>query len=76
MDRWGDYWRFTTASLGEMAKSVFGKSNIKVTSYGNLLAAVGLLQGIAVEDLPDKHLLDAVDQDYQVMIALVAKKPQ
>jgi len=73
MERWGDYWRFTSASLGRLLQPVFGE-NVEVTSYGNLPAALAFLQGLAVEDLPDAALLDAVDADYPLVICAVARK--
>lgn len=73
MDRWGDYWRFTTASIQRMFEPVF-RGGVEVKSHGNVLAATALLHGMAVEDLPDPRLLDAQDPDYQVVITLVARK--
>jgi hypothetical protein len=72
MERWGDYWRFTTASVRKLFEPVFGE--VEIGSLGNVLAATAFLQGIAVEDLPDPTLLDASDPDYQVIITLVARK--
>lgn len=73
MDRWGDYWRFTTASIDKLFHPVFS-GGIAVESFGNVLAATALLQGVAVEDLPDPGLLDERDGDYQLVIAIVARK--
>lgn len=72
MERWGDYWRFTSASLGRLLSPVFGE--VEVTSYGNLPAALAFLQGLAVEDLPDAALLDVVDADYPLVICALARK--
>ena len=73
MDRWGDYWRFTTASANQLFSEVFG-NEVEVTCYGNLLAAKALLDGLAVEDLPDIKMLDEQDPDYQVIITVRAVK--
>lgn len=73
MDRWGDYWRFTTASVQRVFEQVFG-GDVDVKSYGNVLAACALLQGVAVEDIPNPALLDDNDPDYQVIITVVARK--
>lgn len=73
MDRWGDYWRFTTASVKKLFEPVF-KGGVEIESHGNVLAASAFLQGVAVEDLPDKALLDEHDPDYQVLITIVARK--
>lgn len=73
MERWGDYWRFTDASLKRLFTSVF-KGGVEVASHGNALAACSFLQGVSVEDLPDQSLLDRQDPDYQLLLTVVAKK--
>ena len=75
MDRWGDYWRFTTASVKCLFEPVF-KGGIEIESFGNVLAATAFLQGLSVEDLPDRPLLDHNDPDYQSLITIVARKQQ
>lgn len=72
MDRWGDYWRFTNLSIHKLLEPVFPE--FEVQTRGNVLAAISLLQGVCVEDLPDKALLNVHDSDYQVLITVVAKK--
>ena len=74
MDRWGDYWRFTDLSIGKLFEEVFGACNVDIYIYGNVLAAISLLQGAAYEDIPNKASLDEVDRDYPVIIGVVAKK--
>jgi SAM-dependent methyltransferase len=73
MERWGDFWRFTTASVKCLFEPVF-KGGVEIRSYGNALAASAFLQGVAVEDLPDRTLLDQHDPDYQLLITIVARK--
>lgn len=73
MDRWGDYWRFTTASVQKLFEPVF-HGGVEIESFGNVLSATAFLQGIAVEDLPDRTLLDRNDPDYQLLITIVARK--
>ena len=73
MERWGDYWRFTTASIGRLLRPVF-TGGLEIATFGNVLAATAFLQGVAVEDLPDPALLDECDEDYQLIIAIVARK--
>lgn len=73
MERWGDYWRFTIASAQRLFEPVF-QGGVAVESFGNVLAAVASLQGVAVEDLPNAALLDEHDPDYQVIIAIIARK--
>jgi SAM-dependent methyltransferase len=71
---YGEYWRFTTSSVERLVRSVFGGGNVAVGSRGNVLAATALLQGIALEELPDASLLDRTDPDYQVIVTAVARK--
>ena len=73
MERWGEYWRFTTASARQLFEPVF-RDGVEVQSYGNVLAAIALLQGVTVEELPDQALLNDNDLDYQVIISVVARK--
>lgn len=72
MNLWGDYWRFTTASIGKLFEPHFAE--VEVKTFGNVLAATAFLQGIVVEDLPEPSLLNDVDDDYQLIIAVVARK--
>lgn len=73
MDRWGEYWRFTTASAARLFEPVF-TGGVEVGSFGNVAAAIAFLQGVAVEELPDPALLDANDADYQLIVTVVARK--
>ena len=72
-DRWGEYWRFTSQSARLLFEEEFGVGNISVRAYGNVLAAISFLEGLAVEDLK-KEELDAVDRAYEVLIAIRAIK--
>ncbi|MGH2645275.1 MAG: methyltransferase domain-containing protein, partial [Chitinophagaceae bacterium] len=72
MDRWGDYWRFTTLSVKKIFEEIF-QDEVLVKSYGNALAATAFLQGMAAEELTPEEL-DHKDEDYQLLITVVAKK--
>lgn len=72
-DKWGEYWRFTSLSARLLFEESFGAGNVTVRSYGNVLAAISFLEGLAVEDLKQKEL-DAVDRSYEVLIAVRAVK--
>jgi hypothetical protein len=74
MDRWGEYWRFTDASLRKLFAPVFAE--LEIQAYGNVLAATTFLQGLAVEDLPDRSVLDVADRDYQIVLTVRARKDQ
>jgi SAM-dependent methyltransferase len=73
MERWGEYWRFTTASATRLFAPLFS-GGVEVGSRGNVLAAIAFLQGIAVEELPDPTLLEVHDADYQLVVTVVARK--
>lgn len=75
MDRWGDYWRFTTLSAKRLFGDVFQPGNVTVQSYGNVLAAIAFLQGLAAEELRQKELY-YYDPDYEVLITVRAVKPK
>lgn len=70
---YGEYWRFTTSSVDRLLRSVF-RGEVEVRSRGNVLSATALLQGIALEELPDRSLLDRDDPDYPVIVTAVARK--
>jgi SAM-dependent methyltransferase len=73
MDRWGEYWRFTSLSARRMFEEVFGPGAVTVQSYGNVLAAIALLQGISANEVKSAEL-DVPDQDYEVVITIEAVK--
>lgn len=73
MERWGDYWRFTSKSVTNIFGEVFGYGNIEIGFYGNVLSAISLLHGISAEELTKKEL-DLSDPNYQVLISVIAKK--
>jgi glycosyltransferase involved in cell wall biosynthesis len=70
-DSW--YWSFTTRSVYRLLAEVFAEDHFEVEAHGNVLAAVGLLHGLAVEDLPERDL-DRDDPDYEVIVAARAVK--
>lgn len=73
-DQWGEYWRFTSLSARLLFEESFGAGNVTVRSYGNVLAAISFLEGLAVEDLR-KQELDAADRAYEILIAVRVVKP-
>ncbi len=72
-DKESDCWRFTVASGRRLFAHEFGEENVFVRSYGNVLAAISFLEGLAAEDLRMSEL-DYHDADYQVTIAVRAVK--
>lgn len=72
MDRWGDYWRFTTCSLTRLLESVFGSGACHVEAHGNVRAAVAFLHGLCVADV-GKGTLAQHDADFELVLTAVAR---
>jgi SAM-dependent methyltransferase len=75
MDRWGYFWSFTTRSVQRLFEAAFLKNNIQIEAYGNVLAAISFLHGVAAEELKQKEL-DFIDPDYELLITTRAVKPE
>jgi SAM-dependent methyltransferase len=73
MDRWGEYWRFTSLSARLLFEEVFPVSNVAVHAYGNVLAATAFLYGLAREELKPEEL-DHFDPDYEFLVTVRAVK--
>ena len=74
MDRWGHYWNFTTLSARQLFEELFPAAKVKVDAYGNVLAAIALLHGLARQELRQEEL-NHHDSDYEVLITVRAVKP-
>ena len=75
MERWGDYWRFTTLSTRKLFEETFQTANIRVEAHGNVLAVSAFLQGLAAEELRREEL-DHFDPDYEMLITVRAVKSE
>ena len=75
MERWGDYWRFTTLSARRLFESTFPPELVSVVPYGNVLTAIAFLHGLAAEELRPEEL-DYDDSDFQVLVAVRALRPE
>jgi glycosyltransferase involved in cell wall biosynthesis/SAM-dependent methyltransferase len=73
MDRWGDYWRFTSLSARRLFECGFPEGEVRVEAHGNVLAATAFLQGLSSRDLQPEEL-DYRDPDYEVLITVRAVK--
>jgi SAM-dependent methyltransferase len=69
----GDFWRFTAASCRRLFGAVFGDDRVEVCTYGNVLAAIGFLTGLAREELSDAEL-DVTDELFPVLVGVRALK--
>jgi hypothetical protein len=71
MERWGDYWRFTSLSGRRLFETAFAPSELSVEAHGSLLSATAFLHGLAAEDLEAAEL-SRRDRDYEVLITVRA----
>ena len=64
-------WRITDAG----ARCLFAESfpDAEISAYGNALAAIALLHGLAVDELRREEL-DVVDWEYQIVVLIRAVK--
>ena len=67
------YWSLSSVALSRLLRGKFGEANVSVTSYGNVLAAVAFLHGLAESELHPSEL-DAHDPRYPVIVAACAVK--
>src|SRR5262249_53882213 len=74
MDRWGEYWRFTSLSARKVFAEFFPEDRITVQAFGNILTAIALLHGLLATELRNEEL-DYHDRDYEVLITVRAIKP-
>jgi len=49
-------------------------SQVEIVTMGNVMAACAFLQGIALEEIPKKELLDVNDENYQLIKGVKAVK--
>jgi len=73
VDAWGEYWRFTTQSAHRLFGRAFAPAHVQAVAYGNVLAAVAFLHGLAAEELTPAEL-DYQDADFEVLIGVRAVK--
>jgi SAM-dependent methyltransferase len=73
LEQFGEYWRLTTDSATRLFAGTFRHENLTIESHGNVLAAIALLHGLAVEDLNIKDL-EVHDADYEVIVTVRAIK--
>lgn len=74
MERWGQYWSFTSRSARQLFEEAFPPEAVHVETYGNVLAATAFLQGVAAEELSEKEL-DHADRLYEMLVCVRAMKP-
>ena len=67
------YWSLSHAAVSRLLGRKFGEANINITTYGNVLAAVAFLYGLAEDELRSTEL-EACDPQYPVIVAARAIK--
>jgi SAM-dependent methyltransferase len=75
MDHWGYFWSFTSQSARRLFADSFGAPNVTVKVYGNVLASVAFLHGLAVSEVRRREL-EYFDPDYELLIGVRAIKPE
>lgn len=70
---WGDYWRFTSASMRRLLEERFDATDVKVEAHGNVLAATAFMHRLGSEELK-QHELELHDPDYELVITIRARK--
>ncbi len=73
LNRWGDFWRFTSLSARRVFEACFRPELVRVETHGNVLAAAAFLYGFAIEDLRPADL-EKNDPDYELLITVRAVK--
>jgi hypothetical protein len=69
-DAWGDFWRPTDLAVRRLLGAF---DDVEVRTYGNVLAACGLLYGLSAEEIGTRRL-EQHDPDYQVCITARAQR--
>lgn len=72
---WEEYWRFTSAGVRRACSRVFGADSVQVESFGNVLAGSAFLMGLAAHEI-GRRKLDYRDPDYEVLVGVIARKPE
>lgn len=73
VERWGDYWRFTSMSARRLFSEFFPPDQVVIQAHGNVLVAAAFLYGLAAEEL-DRKELEYNDAEYELLITIRATK--
>jgi len=74
VDPWGEYWHYTSQAAARLFAEFFPAPNVHLTVFGNVLAALGMMHGLAIQEL-GTSALDTLDPDYEVLVCVRAVKP-
>lgn len=73
-ERWGDYWRFTDLTLRKLLTRRFAEEDCRLATFGNVATSCLFLQGVSLEDIPDRKILETTDPNYQMVVCAVVRK--
>ena len=73
MNRWGQYWSYTSRSARTLFQEAFTPQDVTVEAEGNVLAAAAFLYGVASEELSHSELAH-IDGQFEVLIGVRAQK--
>ncbi len=73
IDDWGEYWHFTSQAFNRLFTKEFSLAQVKIKTYGNVVAAVALLHGLASDELT-KEELNYLDPNIEVLVTARAVK--
>lgn len=71
VERYGDWWRFTSRGTRLLFSEVYGAGNVEVAAHGNVLSACAFLYGMAAEELTEEQLAFD-DPQYELLITVRA----
>ena len=60
-------WRFLPRGLGRLVEVSCPEASVEIRAFGNVLAAVAILMGVAAEEMRDTEIA-AVDPEYPVLV--------
>ena len=73
VDDWGEYWHFTSQSKRKLFGDIFGRDNISIETYGNVLSCVANLHGLAAREIRPEQI-DYNDPNYELVVCARAVK--
>ncbi|MGH2921652.1 MAG: class I SAM-dependent methyltransferase [Gaiellaceae bacterium] len=69
-----DFWRFTPRGLETILRQACPTGEIELNGFGNVLAAVAFLMGLAAEELRESEL-EHNDEDFPLVVCARVRKP-
>lgn len=73
MDRWGDYWRFSSATVRRLFGAHFDAAELEIRSAGNALSTTAFLFGLSARELAPGELAHR-DPAYELVLGIRARR--